>query len=922
MTQPAQNHLYLVDGSSYIFRAYHKLPPMNRGDGTPVNAVYGFTTMLMKLVQDLNEGEAPSHLAVIFDAAKHSFRNDLYQDYKANRPDPPEDLVPQFPLIREAVRAMSLPCIEMEGWEADDIIAAYTKQARDQGYQVTIVSSDKDLMQLVDDQVRLFDTMKNIRQGAEAVMEKFGVPPEKVVDVQALAGDSIDNVPGVPGIGVKTAAQLIQEYGDLETLLAQADGIKQKKRRENLLAFADQARLSKQLVQLSFDVPLSDGLEALLVHEPDPHKLLAFLDANQFKSLRAKVIAETGIDAGAYDPAPDELTAETAYDCVTDWETLDRWIAAATELGTVAVDTETTSLNAMTAGLVGVSLSLRAGQACYIPLAHRASDGLAFDGDGLEQLDKAEALKRLKPMLEDPAVLKIGQNIKYDLQILATEGIHVAPYDDTMLESYVLACGQHGHGMDELAQLHLSITPTPYKAVAGSGKSQVTFDLVPIDKATHYAAEDADITGRLHRLLKPELPKQGLLTVYETLERGMPALLAGMERAGIKVDRQTLSRLSGDFAQRMGALEDEIQTLAGERFNIASPKQLGEILFDKMGLKGGKKGKTGAYSTSADVLEGLAAQGHDLPQKVLDWRQLSKLKSTYTDALQDDINPETGRVHTSFSLAATSTGRLASTDPNLQNIPIRTREGREIRKAFVAESGHKLVAADYSQIELRVLAHMAGVHALQQAFRDGQDIHAMTASEVFGVPVEGMDPVVRRQAKAINFGIIYGISGYGLANQLGIERGDAQSYIDAYFERFPEIRGYMDKTKEIAREKGYVETLFGRRTYTTAIKSKNWQERSFAERAAINAPIQGSAADIIRRAMLHIPKALGQHGLADVKMLLQVHDELIFEIAEDQVDAAIPVIRETMQAACAPVIDLAVPLTVDCGVGDSWFDAH
>ncbi|MBB4211983.1 DNA polymerase I [Rhodothalassium salexigens DSM 2132] len=926
MTQTARNHLYLVDGSSYIFRAYHKLPPMTRADGTPVNAVYGFTTMLMKLVQDLNDGVAPTHLAVIFDAAKHSFRNDLYDQYKANRPEPPEDLVPQFPLIREAVRAMSLPCIELQGWEADDIIATYTTQARGLGFDVTIVSSDKDLMQLVDDHVQLFDTMKNVRMGADAVQDKFGVGPDKVVDVQALAGDSVDNVPGVPGIGVKTAAQLIHDHGDLETLLANAEGIKQKKRRENLIAFADQARLSKKLVQLACDVPLDDALDALAVHAPDPHKLLAFVDANQFKSLRAKVIAAGGLDdaddAGAQTGDAAEYTDQTDYECVTDMAALDRWIAEAREAGTVAVDTETTGLNAMTARLVGVSLSVVAGRACYIPLAHRASEGLALDGDGPAQIDKASALAALKPLLEDPAVLKVGQNIKYDLQILAHEGIAVSPFDDTMLESYVLDCGRHGHGMDELAKLHLSVTPTPYKAVAGIGKKQVTFDLVPLDKATHYAAEDADITGRLHRLLKPQLPKAGLLTVYETLERGMPAVLQRMERHGIKVDRQALSRLSGDFAQRMGALEAEIHELAGETFNIASPKQLGAILFDKMGLQGGKKGKTGAYSTSADVLEKLAAEGHDLPARVLDWRQLSKLKSTYTDALQDDIHPETGRVHTSFSLAGTTTGRLASTDPNLQNIPVRTEEGREIRKAFVAEPGHRLVAADYSQIELRVLAHMAGVDALVEAFRDGQDIHAITASQVFDVPVDGMDPMVRRQAKAINFGIIYGISGFGLANQLGIPRADAQRYIDAYFERFPQIQDYMERTKAQAREQGYVETLFGRRTHTPAIKSKNWQERSFAERAAINAPIQGTAADIIRRAMLRMEAALSDAGLDDVKMLLQVHDELIFEIAEDRVDRAIPVIRETMETACAPVLDLAVPLVVDCGSGQSWYEAH
>jgi len=916
-------HLYLVDGSGYIFRAYHKLPPMTRKDGTPVNAVYGFTTMLLKLVQDVDDGDTPTHQAVIFDSAKTSFRNDIYTQYKAHRPDPPEDLVPQFPLIRDAVRAMDLPCIEMLGWEADDIIATYACQARDRGFQVTIVSSDKDLMQLVDDRIQLFDTMKNVRLGVDAVREKFGVGPDQVIDVQALAGDSVDNVPGVPGIGLKTAAQLITDYGDLDTLLGQAEQIKQPKRRQNLIAFADQARVSKQLVTLCQEVPLPETLDELARRTPDRDKLLAFLDANEFKSLRARIVRDgSGESGAAARPGPAKLDS-VAYEAITELAQLDAWIERIRAAGQVAVDTETTDLDAQRAVLVGVSLSVQDGLACYIPLAHCAADGLAL-GEGVpQQLNKGEVLKRLQPVLEDPAILKIGQNLKYDICVLAHDGIQVAPYDDTMLISYVLDCGRQGHGMDELAKRHLDHECTPFKALAGTGKKQITFDLVPIDKATHYAAEDADITGRLHRLLKPRLIDAHLLTVYETLERPMPAVLAAMEARGIKVDPAELNRLSMQFAETMKGLEAEIHALAGGPFNIGSPKQLGDILFGQMKLPGGKKSaKTGAYSTDARVLEKLAEDGHALPQKVLDWRQVSKLKSTYTDALQEDINPRTGRVHTCYSLAATSTGRLASTEPNLQNIPIRTDQGRAIRKAFVAEPGHKLIAADYSQIELRLLAHIAHIEALRQAFRDGLDIHAMTASQVFGVPIKGMDPMVRRRAKAINFGIIYGISRFGLAAQLGIDKSEAQALIDAYFQQFPGIRAYMTETVAFARTHGYVQTVFGRRTHITAITAKNPSERNFAERAAINAPIQGSAADIIRRAMIRMPAALAQAGLSDVHMLLQVHDELVFEAPTHQVDAAIPVIQQTMEQACAPVLELSVPLVVDCGVGDSWYDAH
>ncbi len=926
MSGTPKGHLYLVDGSSYLFRAYHALPPLTRDDGTPVNAVYGFTTMLYKLLEDTKGLEHPSHFAVIFDAGAKTFRNELYPKYKINRPPPPEDLIPQFPLVRDAVRAFNVPTIERQGYEADDIIATYAKKARKAGLLVTIVSSDKDLMQLVGGGVEMLDTMKNKHIGSAEVVEKFGVPPEKVVDVQALAGDSTDNIPGAPGIGVKTAAQLIEEYGDLDTLLARAGEIKQPKRREALVQNAELIRLSRELVTLKDDVPLDDGLEDLKVRDIEPEPLLAFLDVQGFKSLRAKFLAHLGnaAPATAEGPAAELAPDETTYETVSDLKRLTHWIARAKEAGVVAVDTETTSLDAVKAELVGVSLSIEAGKACYIPVGHRANPGgeLALGGeDNVRQLDRNDVLRALKPLLADPAVLKVGQNIKYDLLVLAKYGITIAPYDDTMLISYILDSGKHGHGMDELSELHLGHATIKYKDVAGSGASQLTFDRVPIDKATAYAAEDADITGRLYRVLKPRLVAERLTTVYETLERPMPAVLAEMEGAGIRVDRDCLRHLSNDFAGRMADLEDEIYKLAGRRFNVNSPKQLGEILFDEMSLKGGKKGKTGAYATHADVLEALAAEGHDLPARVLDYRQLAKLKSTYTDALQAQINDATGRVHTSYALASTSTGRLSSTDPNLQNIPIRTEEGRKIRRAFIANEGCKLLAADYSQIELRLFAHMADIGALREAFAQGLDIHAMTASQVFGVPMQGMDPALRRQAKAINFGIIYGISAFGLARQLGVPQRAAQAYIDSYFARFPGIGDYMERTKALCRKHGFVETLFGRRCHVTGINDKNPSIRGFAERAAINAPIQGTAADIIRRAMIRMGPALAVKNL-NARMLLQVHDELVFEVPEKEIEATTAVVREVMSGAALPVVEISVPLTVDVGVGDNWEEAH
>src|SRR6266446_6867708 len=928
-------HVYLIDGSGYIFRAFHALPPMTRPDGTPVNAVYGFTNMLLKLVEDSDA----EFIAVIFDAGRRSFRNDLYAGYKAQRPPPPPELEPQFALIRDATRACNVSAIELAGFEADDLLATYARQAAALGHKVTIVSSDKDLMQLVGGTIELFDPIKSRRIGDAEVREKFGVGPDKVVDVQALAGDSSDNVPGVPGIGVKTAAELINTYGDLDNLLARAGEIKQPKRREALMANADLARVSRDLVRLRDDVPLPATLDSFARREPDAAQLLPFLKENQFRTILARVeprlakgsVGEVRpVDARPAKPSAAESAASQAvagdrsgYVLVQDLAALDGWITQARAAGFVAFDTETTSLDTMLAELVGFSLAIRPGAACYVPLAHKVGGGDLLDesGPAPRQIPLADALTRLKPLLEDDSVLKIGQNVKYDMEVMARFGIDVAGYDDTMLISYVLEGGAHGHGMDELAELHLGHKTIAYGDVAGSGREQVTFDRVPLDKARDYAAEDADVTLKLHGALKPRLLAEKLLAVYETIDRPLVPAVARMEMAGIKVDSAELKRLSADFTRRLVDLEHEIHKLAKREFNIGSPKQLGEVLFDSLGLAGGKKGKTGAYATGADVLEELAAQGHEIPARVMDWRQLSKLKSTYADALVQQINPTTGRVHTSFALAATSTGRLSSTDPNLQNIPVRTEEGRKIRRAFVAEKGHRLLSADYSQIELRLAAHMADVGALKEAFKEGADIHAMTASQVFGVPVAGMDPMVRRKAKAINFGIIYGISAFGLAQQLGIPQGEAKAYIDAYFVKYPGIRAYMDRTKEQARAQGYVTTIFGRRCHVPGINDKNPARRSFMERAAINAPIQGSAADILKRAMIRIDPALAEAKLA-ARMLLQVHDELLFEVPMAEVEATSALVKKVMEGAAGPALDLSVPLVADVGVGDNWAEAH
>ncbi|WP_179378181.1 DNA polymerase I [Jannaschia marina] len=923
-------HLHLIDGSAFIFRAFHALPPLSRkSDGLPIGAVSGFCNMLDRYVQGNAGADAATHVAVIFDKGSHTFRNDLYDQYKANRDEMPEDLRPQIPLTREATRAFNIACEEIEGFEADDIIATLAHRARDAGGRVTILSSDKDLMQLVGGGVEMLDPMKNKRVDDDGVFEKFGVGPDRVVDVQALAGDSVDNVPGAPGIGIKTAAQLIQEYGSLEELLDRAEEIKQPKRRQTLIEKREQIELSKKLVQLDCDMDLPFGLDDLEIREADADRLLAFLNEMEFRTLTRRIAERLGTEPPAMvevTPATDAPDApedppidHSTYAVVTDAAALQDWLDRIAQAGTVAVDTETTSLNEMTANLVGVSLAVAPGEACYVPLGHRSGGGDLFDGDALAegQMPMERALEMLKPMLEDARVLKVGQNMKYDVKIFAGLGIEVAPIDDTMLLSYAQNGGLHGHGMDTLADRYLNHQCIPIKELIGSGKSQITFDRVAIDKAAPYAAEDADVTLRLHRLFKPRLHSNRVTQVYETLERPLVPVLARMERAGVQVDREVLSRMSGKFAQKMAGLEEEIHATAGKPFNVGSPSQLGEILFGEMGLPGGKKTKTGAWSTGADVLEDLATE-HDLPKLILDWRQLSKLKSTYTDALQEHINPETGRVHTSYSIAGANTGRLASTDPNLQNIPIRTEEGRRIREAFVAPEGRVLVALDYSQIELRILAHIAGIEQLKQAFRDGQDIHAMTASEMFGVPLDEMTPEVRRQAKAINFGVIYGISGFGLARNLRIPRGEAQAFIDTYFERFPGIRDYMDDTVKFAKEHQRVETLFGRRIHTPEINAKG-PGAGFAKRAAINAPIQGTAADVIRRAMVRMEDAIA--GL-DAKMLLQVHDELLFEVAEDDVDKLIDRARGVMEGANMPVVDLSVPLTVDAGQGGTWAAAH
>ena len=950
----ASDQLVLVDGSGYIFRAFHGLPMMNRPDGTPINAVFGFTKMLLKLKADLN----PSHIIVIFDAGRVTFRNDIYPEYKANRSEPPEELVPQFALVRQAAEAIGLPVLEMPGFEADDLIASYARQAEQAGMSCLIVSSDKDLMQLVRGNITMLDPMKNRPIGREEVIEKFGVTPDKVVDVQALAGDSTDNVPGVPGIGIKTAAELINQFGDLDSLLAAAETIKQPKRRENLIQFAEQARISRQLVYLKDDVDVPLAIDGLVTPQAEEEKLMGFLAEQGFKSL----IAALGGTMPAASPAAASLSSaktarqnsdiadgqpdnilppvveEADHELVTDMDALERWIAIARGQGFVAIDTETTSLDAARAELVGVAMATSPGKGCYIPLRHipagqagtdTPQQGLDFSApeppSQIKQIPYDTAIEALRGLLADEAVLKIGHNLKYDMHILSQPrngGLAVYPVDDTMCLSYVLDAGRtERHGLDHLALNLLQVQTIKYEDLCGKGAKQISFAEVPPEAACAYASEDADICLRLWMMYRPRLAREGVSSVYERLERPLIPILAEMEKTGIVVDDNILRRLSNDFATRIVELEAIIHERAGSSFNIASPKQLGEILFDQMGLEGGKKSKTGAWSTGADVLEDLAANGVAIAQSVLDYRQLAKLKSTYTDALMKSINPDSGRVHTSYSMVGASTGRLSSSDPNLQNIPIRTHEGRQIRTAFVARKGYKLISADYSQIELRLVAHVAGEESMIAAFHKGVDIHAQTAAEVFNVPLETMDAETRRRAKAINFGIIYGISGFGLARQLSIPQGEARDYIKAYFERFPGIRAYMDEAKQFAKVNHYVETLFGRRIHIPQIEDKNQAVRAFAERQAINAPIQGSAADIIKRAMIRLPAALRVENI-DADMLLQVHDELIFEVPEDQTDKAVAAITRIMEEAAAPVLSLKVPLVAEAGIADSWAEAH
>ena len=927
-------HLTLIDGSGFIFRAYHRLPPLTDPEGTPVGAVFGFTSMLWNLIESARKSPEDDYLAVILDAGKQSFRNEIYADYKANRPEPPEDLVPQFPLIRDAVNALGVPCIEKPMYEADDLIASYAEAALAAGMTVTIVSSDKDLMQLIRPGLTLLDTMQNKRFAEAEVVEKWGVPPAALAEVLALMGDSVDNVPGVPGIGPKTAADLVQQFGTVEGVLANLESIKRPKLRENLEAHAEAARMSRILVELKRDLPLEPALDALkLDHREDPEKLAAFLAKHGFRSLLAKLgdlgraAAETiavpkAADEDAPPPVPFDLDK---YETVTTLDRLDWWLGEAVRRGLVAVDTETSSLDAMRADLVGFSLALEPGLACYVPLAHVSGEGLL--AEPVAQLSAATALPRLKAVLENPGVLKVGQNIKYDMLVLARQGIAVTPFDDTMLLSYALSGGlPGGHGMDELSQRHLGHTPIQFGEVAGQGKSFIGFAAVPLDKATRYAAEDADVTLRLWQVLKPRLWRDRVTRVYEWCDRPLVPVLARMERAGILVDRAELARMSAEFAGEMARLEAEVHAIAGQPFALGSPKQLGEILFEKMGLPGGKKGKSGQYSTDVTELERLAAldlPGAELCRKLLDWRQVSKLRSTYTEALQAQVNPETGRVHTSYSVAVASTGRLASTDPNLQNIPIRTAMGRRIRDAFVAQPGHVILAADYNQIELRLMAHMADVPELKDAYASGEDIHALTARQIFGLaPDAPVDRDLRGRAKTINFSIIYGISAFGLAQRLGIPRPEAADFIERYLDRYSGIRRYMAETIAFVREHAFVETLLGRRIQVPMIRSKVQSERAGAERAAINAPVQGTAADIIKRAMIRMEDALVAAGLTGTRMLLQVHDELVFEVPDAEVARATEVIRTVMESAAGPALRLSVPLGVEIGTGPNWGAAH
>jgi DNA polymerase-1 len=898
--------LVLVDGSGFIFRAFHAIPPMIRADGVHVNAVFGFCNMIARLMKD----HTGTHIAVIFDAGSKTFRNRMYGAYKAHRPEPPAELIPQFALIREATRAFGLPSIELEDWEADDLIAAYAKAAKEMGGEAIIVSSDKDLMQLIGPKVFMLDPMKNTPIGLAEVEAKFGVTPEKVVEVQALIGDSVDNVPGVPGIGPKGAAQLINEYGTLEAVLEAAPSMKPGKKRDMLLQHAEDARISKQLVILRDDAPLPEPVENFALKHWDHAVLSAFLDAQNFKSIKHRLAL---VDAPETPAEPSMAVAApfSGYRTVSTLEALQEVIAAARKAARCAIDMQTDNRNSLHGNLVGIAIAVAPGDAVYIPLAHNLTL------EDAKPLAAPEVLQALAPLLADPGTLKILHDAKYGIEILVRAGVTiVAPVDDTMLISYTQFAGNHAHDRDAVSALYLNHTPQTYDSVSGSGRARLAFADIPLDKATSYAGEAADVTLRLWLALKPMLRTNKSLALYELTEKKLIPVLAEMELAGVMVDRDDLASMSVEFGQRMAEIETEIHRLAGQEFNVGSPKQLGDILFDVLKLPGGKKSKLGAWGTDSSVLEALAEGGAEIAQRVTDWRQLSKLKSTYADALIGQIDAD-GRVHTSFQMAATTTGRISSTDPNLQNIPIRTTEGARIRKAFIAAPGRKLISADYSQIELRLLAHVADIPALKESFAAQEDIHARTASEVFGVPMAGMDSATRRRAKAINFGIIYGISAFGLARQLGITGGEAKLYIDLYFKRYPEIRTYMETTKEQARINGYVLTPFGRRCWVPRIKDKIPSLRAYAERQAINAPLQGGAADIIKRAMVKLPAALRANNLS-AQLLLQVHDELLFEAPAEEAEATAAVAQAVMQDA----VRISVPLIVETGIGTNWGQAH
>ena len=913
------DHFYLIDGSGYIFRAYYALPPLSRkSDGLPTGAVNGFCTMLYKLLEDSRSDASknkPTHFVVIFDSARKNFRNEIYKDYKANRTETPEDLAPQFEYIRKSVEAFNVTSTEMLNYEADDLIATYTDKIIKKGAKVTIVSGDKDLMQLVKPGVRLYDPMKSRVLGNKEVKEKFGVEPSKVVDVQALAGDSSDNVPGVPGIGIKTAAELINKYKSLETLLEKAHEIPQNKRRETILKNKNKAILSRKLVELKNDVPVKQKIETFTLKKINKEKLYDFLREMEFNRLLSQVISRYGetFEQKVKNLKKTPIFDLKKYQTILKINQLEEWIKKIEEKGIVAVDTETSSLNPHEANLVGISLCSGPGTACYIPLEHITE----------KVLEKKIVLKKLKNILQDKSIKKIGQNIKFDFIILLRNEIKLDPIEDTMLMSYALDAGKHRHNMDNLSETHLNHKPISFKEVAGTGKKQISFNKVPIKLATQYAAEDADVTFRLYTFFRERLDKEKLLKIYELFEKPMVNLLSQMEIEGIKINSSFLKELSKKFDNKIKKLEKEIFSIAKREFNIGSPKQLGEILYNELKIAKIKKTKKGGFATSAAVLEDLAFKGHKLPRIVLDWRQLTKLKNTYTDALPEHLNAKTNRVHTSFLLAATTTGRLASSEPNLQNIPIKTEDGKEIRKAFIAERNHSLISADYNQIEMRILADIADVKELKKAFKNNEDVHSLTASQVFDIPLNKIDKETRRRAKAINFGIIYGISQYGLAKQISVSNSEAAEFLKSYFKKFPEIKDYMNATINFCRKSGYVNNIFGRRCYITGINDKNYNVRNFQERAAINAPIQGSAADIMRLAMIKITSEFEKNPNYKTKMLLQIHDELVFETPQDELEKIVPIIKKNMlDASSSEHHQFTIPLTVDINSGNNWGEAH